>query len=150
MITDIKTGHLYFLHNGQIICIDRMNKNQMFFANNEQDYNHFLSYNVYTEDSVANAANKTDFILLQNVKLNGKLLYLYPNEIKLLKLAEIKAPLLRNGIHIRVHEKIFDYQETLTRKYNDDLIEWLIAEDERRHRFQNQKRTSHFWHRKKP
>ncbi|MBW3058765.1 hypothetical protein D6D54_05750 [Spiroplasma poulsonii] len=63
MIRDIKTWHLYFLHNGKIICIDRMHKNQMFFASNEQDYNHFISYNVYTEDNVANSQTKNDFIL---------------------------------------------------------------------------------------
>ncbi|WP_338966165.1 MULTISPECIES: hypothetical protein [unclassified Spiroplasma] len=150
MIRDIKTGHLYFLHNGKIICIDRMHKNQMFFAGNEQDYNHFISYNVYTEDNVANSQTKNDFILLRNVKLHGKLLYLYPKEIRFLKLAEIKAPLLLNGIHVRVHEKTFDYQEALTRKDNDYLIEQLIAEDEIQYRYQHQKRTSHFWHRKKP
>lgn len=150
MIRDIKTGHLYFLRNGKIICIDRMDPNEMFFADNAQDKNHFLSYNVYTEDNVTEACNKKEYILLRNAKLHGKLLYLHAKEIRFLKLAEIKAPLLVDGIHVRVQEKIFDYQETLARRYNEELVEKLTEEDEIQYRYAHQKRTNHFWHRKKP
>ncbi|QJU61586.1 hypothetical protein [Spiroplasma citri] len=64
-----------------------------FFAGNPQDKNHFLSYNVYTEDNVTEACNKKEYILLRNAKLHGKLLYLHAKEIRFLKLAEIKAQL---------------------------------------------------------
>ncbi|WP_114565078.1 hypothetical protein [Spiroplasma phoeniceum] len=65
------------------------------------------------------------YILLRNAKLHGKLLYLHAKEIRFLKLAEIKAPLLVDGIHVRVQEKIFDYQESLARRYNEKLVEKL-------------------------
>ncbi|WP_126821520.1 hypothetical protein [Spiroplasma endosymbiont of Megaselia nigra] len=88
--------------------------------------------------------------LLRNAKLHGKLLYLHAKEIRFLKLAEIKAPWLVDGIYVRVQEKIFDYQEALARRYNEELVEKLTEEDEIQYRYAHQKRTNHFWHRKKP
>ncbi|UZQ30042.1 MAG: hypothetical protein OHM56_00245 [Spiroplasma phoeniceum] len=149
MIIYIKTGHLYFLRNGKIICIDRMDPNEMFFAGNAQDKNNFLIYNVYIEDNVTEACNKKEYILLRNAKLDDKLLYLHSKEIIFLKLAEIKAPLLVDGVHVRVQEKIFDYQEALARRYNEELVEKLTEEDKIQYRYAHQKRTNHFWHRKK-
>lgn len=150
MIRDIKTGNLYFLRNGKIICIDRMDPNEMFLAGNAQDKNHFLSYNVYTEDNVTEACNKKEYILLRNAKLHWKLVCIYMQKNRFLKLAEIKAPLLVGGVYVRVQEKIFDYQEALARRYNEELVEKLTEEDEIQYRYAHQKRTNHFWHRKKP
>ncbi|WP_348734922.1 hypothetical protein [Spiroplasma endosymbiont of Ammophila pubescens] len=64
-------------------------------------------------------------------------------------MAEIKALLLVDVIHVRVQEKIFDYQEALARRYNEELVEKLTEEDEIQYRYSYQKRTNHFWHRKK-
>ncbi|QJU61587.1 hypothetical protein [Spiroplasma citri] len=54
------------------------------------------------------------------------------------------------GFMFGYKEKIFDYQEALARRYNEELVEKLTAEDEIQYRYAHQKRTNHFWHRKKP
>ncbi|WP_368486024.1 hypothetical protein [Spiroplasma sp. DGKH1] len=128
--SEIKNGYLYVLKNGQIISIHRGSKSKLLFNNQETNHN-YLAYPIYTEDQLGDfLVKKNECLLLSNVKLEGKLLYLHSTDVNIIPASEIDHPLIVNNTHIRVVDQSFPVQEELTREYNDDLLQRLLDEEE--------------------
>ena len=126
----IKNGYLYVLKNGQIISIHRGSKSKLLFYNQETNHN-YLAYPIYTEDQLGEfLVKKNECLLLSNVKLEGKLLYLHSTDVNIIPASDISHPLIVNNTHIRVADQSFPVQEELTREYNDDLLQRLLDEEE--------------------
>ncbi|AHF57666.1 hypothetical protein [Spiroplasma eriocheiris] len=128
--SEIKNGYLYVLKNGQIISIHRGSKSKLLF-NNQEDNHNYLAYPIYTEDQLGEfLVKKNECLLLSNVKLEGKLLYLHSTDVNIIPASDIDHPLIVNNTHIRVVDQNFPVQEELTREYNDDLLQRLLDEEE--------------------
>ncbi|AGM25109.1 hypothetical protein [Spiroplasma chrysopicola] len=134
---ELKSRHVYRLKDESLICIDRSHKKRLFF-NSRNENSNYLYYRIYFEDQVADIANRKEYVLLKNIKLNNKSLYLFTNELYLLDLNETPEPLIIDEVHIRLNDHLLSYSKELTQQYNKNLLEQLINNEEEEYR---QKRT---------
>ncbi|AGM26169.1 hypothetical protein SSYRP_v1c05790 [Spiroplasma syrphidicola EA-1] len=134
---ELKSRHVYRLKDESLICIDRSHKKRLFF-NSRNEKRNYLYYRIYFEDQVADIKHRKEYVLLKNIKLDNKALYLFTNELYLLDLTENPEPLIIDEVHIRLNDNLLSYSKELTQEYNKNLLEQLINNEEEEYR---QKRT---------